>query len=68
LLQVSLCYGLRQQQQQYLDQSQMSLHEVWQAASASPFAPVISKDNHFLVGFSLLLFGKKAERESPIPG
>jgi cell cycle checkpoint protein len=46
----------------------MSLQEVWQAASASPFAPVISKDNHFLVGFSLLLFGKKAERESPVPG
>ncbi|EHA26684.1 DNA repair protein RAD1, partial [Aspergillus niger ATCC 1015] len=33
----------------------MSLNEVWQAASASPYTPPVSKDNQFLVGFSLLL-------------
>ncbi|KAJ5089400.1 hypothetical protein N7532_008084 [Penicillium argentinense] len=33
----------------------MSLNEVWEAASASPFQPVVSKDGQFSVGFSLLL-------------
>ncbi|RDH37008.1 hypothetical protein BDQ94DRAFT_104601 [Aspergillus welwitschiae] len=33
----------------------MSLNEAWQAASASPYTPPVSKDNQFLVGFSLLL-------------
>ncbi|OJJ82099.1 OST5 family protein [Aspergillus glaucus CBS 516.65] len=33
----------------------MSLNEVWEAASAHPFSPVVSKDNQFSVGFSLLL-------------
>ncbi|KAI2822867.1 hypothetical protein CBS115989_1897 [Aspergillus niger] len=33
----------------------MSLNEVWQAASASPYTPPVSKDSQFLVGFSLLL-------------
>ncbi|KAK0632170.1 repair protein Rad1/Rec1/Rad17-domain-containing protein [Immersiella caudata] len=34
-----------------------ALHEVWVAASTSPFVPTIGKDSHFLVGFSLLLLG-----------
>ncbi|GIC90657.1 putative DNA repair protein Rad1 [Aspergillus udagawae] len=33
----------------------MSLNEVWEAASASPYSPLISKDHQFFVGFSLLL-------------
>ncbi|PYH91487.1 DNA repair protein RAD1 [Aspergillus ellipticus CBS 707.79] len=33
----------------------MSLNEVWEAASASPFAPLIAKDSQFFVGFTLLL-------------
>lgn len=32
-----------------------SLHQVWQTASGSPFAPTIGKDNQFFVGFSLLV-------------
>lgn len=36
----------------------MSLNEVWQAASASPYTPPVSKDSQFLVGFSLLLAGE----------
>lgn len=36
----------------------MSLNEVWEAASAYPFSPVVSKDNQFSVGFSLLLIGQ----------
>ncbi|PKY07303.1 hypothetical protein P168DRAFT_264292 [Aspergillus campestris IBT 28561] len=32
----------------------MSLNEIWEAASASPYAPLVSKDNQFVVGFSLL--------------
>ncbi|KAF9883155.1 ssDNA endodeoxyribonuclease [Aspergillus nanangensis] len=32
----------------------MSLNEIWEATSASPYAPLISKDNQFFVGFSLL--------------
>jgi hypothetical protein len=38
----------------------MSLNEVWEAASASPYSPLISKDHQFFVGFSLLLSGKRA--------
>lgn len=38
----------------------MSLNEVWEAASAHPFSPVVSKDNQFSVGFSLLLIGRTA--------
>jgi cell cycle checkpoint protein len=34
-----------------------ALHDVWVAASTSPFVPTIGKDSHFLVGFSLLLLG-----------
>ncbi|KAK1764840.1 DNA repair exonuclease-like protein [Phialemonium atrogriseum] len=34
-----------------------SLHEVWQAASGSPFVPTIGKNSQFLVGFVLLLIG-----------
>ncbi|KAL1878609.1 hypothetical protein VTK73DRAFT_7690 [Phialemonium thermophilum] len=34
-----------------------SLHEVWQAASGSPFLPTIGKHSQFLVGFSLVLIG-----------
>ena len=36
----------------------MSLNEVWQAASASPYTPLVSKDSQFFVGFSLLLAGE----------
>ena len=36
----------------------MSLNEVWEAASATPFIPLIAKDSQFSVGFSLLLLGK----------
>ena len=34
-----------------------SLHEVWQAASGSPFLPTIGKHSQFLVGFFLLVVG-----------
>ncbi|KAL2018571.1 hypothetical protein VTK56DRAFT_613 [Thermocarpiscus australiensis] len=34
-----------------------SLHEVWQAASGSPFVPTIGKGSQFLVAFILLLLG-----------
>jgi cell cycle checkpoint protein len=40
----------------------MSLNEVWEAASASPYTPLISKDSQFSVGFTLLLSGKTALR------
>ncbi|KAJ5380157.1 uncharacterized protein N7496_002585 [Penicillium cataractarum] len=33
----------------------MSLNEVWEAASATPFHPLVSKDSQFSVGFNLLL-------------
>ncbi|OQE13419.1 hypothetical protein PENFLA_c048G00262 [Penicillium flavigenum] len=33
----------------------MSLNEVWEAASATPFIPLIAKDSQFSVGFNLLL-------------
>lgn len=36
----------------------MSLNEVWEAASATPFIPLIAKDSQFSVGFNLLLLGK----------
>ncbi|CAI6339743.1 unnamed protein product [Periconia digitata] len=32
------------------------LLDVWEAASASPFQPIVSKDNEFTLGFTLLLF------------
>ncbi|GAB1310039.1 checkpoint clamp complex protein Rad1 [Madurella fahalii] len=34
-----------------------SLHEVWQAASGSPFVPTVGKNSQFLVAFVLLLLG-----------
>jgi len=34
-----------------------SLHEVWQAASGSPFLPTVGKGSQFFVGFLLLLIG-----------
>jgi len=34
-----------------------SLHEVWQAASGSPFLPTIGKGSQFFVGFVLLVIG-----------
>lgn len=37
--------------------SLMSLNEVWEAASASPFEPIVPKDSQFFVGFCLLLLG-----------
>ncbi|KAJ5190537.1 uncharacterized protein N7498_009522 [Penicillium cinerascens] len=33
----------------------MSLNEVWEASSATPFSPLVSKDNQFAVGFNLLV-------------
>jgi cell cycle checkpoint protein len=36
----------------------MSLNEVWEAASATPFTPLVDKDSQFAVGFNLLLVGK----------
>ncbi|GAD99050.1 hypothetical protein AOR_1_540184 [Paecilomyces variotii No. 5] len=33
----------------------MSLIEVWEATSANPYYPLISKDAQFSVGFTLLL-------------
>lgn len=35
----------------------MSLNEVWEAASATPFHPLVAKDSQFAVGFTLLLLG-----------
>lgn len=35
----------------------MSLNEIWEAASATPFHPLVAKDSQFTVGFSLLLLG-----------
>ena len=35
----------------------MSLNDIWEAASGSPFHPVIPKEQQFLVGFTLLLVG-----------
>lgn len=35
----------------------MSLNEVWEAASATPFQPLVPKDSQFSVGFNLLLLG-----------
>jgi hypothetical protein len=37
--------------------SQMSLHEIWEAAASSPFNPTIGKGGQFTVGFSLLVTG-----------
>jgi hypothetical protein len=34
-----------------------SLHEVWQAASGSPFLPTIGKGTQFFVAFVLLSIG-----------
>ncbi|KAL4977559.1 repair protein Rad1/Rec1/Rad17-domain-containing protein [Aspergillus desertorum] len=39
----------------------MSLNQVWEAASARPFTPLVAKDSQFTVGFSLLLLGKLAK-------
>jgi hypothetical protein len=36
----------------------MSLNEVWEAASETPFIPLVGKDTQFTVGFNLLLVGK----------
>jgi cell cycle checkpoint protein len=33
----------------------MSLNQVWEAASARPYIPLVAKDSQFTVGFSLLL-------------
>lgn len=41
----------------------MSLNEVWEAASATPYYPLIDKDSQFFVGFCLLLIG---ENKKPI--
>ena len=44
----------------------MSLHDVWDAAAKHPFEPAVSKDNHFLVGFTLLLAGMRSSRSDCI--
>lgn len=36
----------------------MSLNEVWEAASANPYTPLVPKDSQFFVGFTLLLTGE----------
>lgn len=36
----------------------MSLNEVWEAAAANPFSPLVPKERQFFVGFTLLLVGK----------
>ena len=36
----------------------MSLNKVWEAASKTPFIPLVGKDAQFSVGFNLLLLGK----------
>jgi cell cycle checkpoint protein len=33
----------------------MSLNELWEASSATPYFPLISKNNQFVAGFTLLL-------------
>lgn len=35
----------------------MSLNEVWEEVSATPFHPLIDKDSQFAIGFNLLLAG-----------
>jgi hypothetical protein len=34
-----------------------SLHQVWESAVGSPFAPVVGKGSQFFAGFSLLTIG-----------
>ena len=38
--------------------STSSIQDLWEAASASPYEPIVSRDNQFVVGFGLLLIGK----------
>ncbi|KAJ9252092.1 hypothetical protein DTO207G8_4925 [Paecilomyces variotii] len=33
----------------------MSLNEVWEATSARPYYPLVSKDAQFFIGFTLIL-------------
>lgn len=42
----------------------MSLNEVWEAASATPFHPIVSKDSQFAIGFNLLFVGMHSSCES----
>ncbi|KAI9660007.1 MAG: hypothetical protein M1821_001359 [Bathelium mastoideum] len=42
--------------------STSSLQDLWEAATARPFEPTVSKDSQFFVGFSLLLIGKFCAR------
>ncbi|KAJ5570063.1 uncharacterized protein N7459_009493 [Penicillium hispanicum] len=35
----------------------MSLNEIWEAASTSPFQPLVDKESQFVIGFNLLLAG-----------
>ena len=32
------------------------LHDLWEASASQPFAPIVSKEAQFNVGFTLLLF------------
>ncbi|KAL3464701.1 repair protein Rad1/Rec1/Rad17-domain-containing protein [Aspergillus heterothallicus] len=42
----------------------MSLNQVWEAASASPYTPLITKDSQFSVGFTLLLLERAIMAET----
>lgn len=44
--------------------AQMSLSELWEGAAGNPYTTIVSKDNQFFVGFTLLVTGK---RTSPTP-
>ena len=37
----------------------MSLNEVWEGAAGNPFDPLVPKERQFLVGFTLLLIGRR---------
>lgn len=39
--------------------AQLPLLEIWEASSAQPFYPAVSKDAQFTVGFALLLAGTR---------
>lgn len=43
----------------------MSLNEVWEASSATPFSPLVSKDHQFTVGFNLLVLGMHSSLQLP---
>jgi hypothetical protein len=52
ILQVSLAKPSR------MSASSQDLRQLWDAASAHPFAPSVSKDSQFIIAFILILTGK----------